>query len=290
MLVMVLCFSLCCQMASAQNSESRSPRGAISSQDGEALFRAWLADQQAGLLRVESLVVEADVDHRVTTSSGERTALYGLLFTRFVDEPQGSGTLRYFILDGDSLDVSEQRRVERIISSMMTEELGPLLNGLNMPTRMLSRVQTTGDPVRLEMDGTTLVRFVFELEPPVRPSPPGQRPGVRPGNRPGFPQSGRRPPDGRRPPGNVQGPRPRLSVFIEEATGRLFMTRVRAVLPGERPLTSETIFQRVDGIDVPLERRVIGDFPMRRRLRTVTVSLDHQSVYRVERLVFSGSE
>jgi hypothetical protein len=289
-MVVVLCNISSIQTASAQDEEVRSPRGPISSQDSEALFRQWLEDQQEQLARVESLVVEADVDHRVATASGERMATYGLLFSRLPDGPQGRGTLRYFILDGDSLDVSERRRVERIISSMMTEELGPLLNGLNMPTRLLSRIRPVGDPVRLEMDGNTLVRFVFELEPPVRQSPPNQRPGVRPGARPGFPQQGRRLPSGRMRPEGPEGPRPRMSVFIDEASGHLVMTRVRAVLPGERPLTSETTFQRIDGVDLPLSRHVAGDFPMRRRLRTVTVSLDHRSEFRVERLVIQGDQ
>jgi len=81
-----------------------------------------------------------------------------------------------------------------------------------------------------------------------------------------------------------------MSVFIEEATGRLVMTRVRAVLPGERPLSTETTFQRIDGLDLPLSRHVAGDIPMRRRLRTVTVSLDHRTAFRVDRVVFLGDQ
>lgn len=280
----------------AQDREGAGRQTTISRSDGEALFQEWIAGQRELLTQLDAFSIEADVDHRVATSSGERFATYGLLFGRPAEGQQARGTLRYFILDGDSLDVSERRRVDRIISSMMTDELGPLLNGLTMPARLLSRVRAIDEPVRMKRDGRNLIRYTFELEPPNRGQSPVQRPGVRPGGRPGFQGPGRRPPTGGIRSGNPQGPggsgrpdgsRPRMNVFIDEASGELVMTRIRAILPGDRVLTAETTFQRVQGIDLPLARQVAGDFPMRRRLRTVTVELDHRTRFRVERLSFA---
>jgi len=253
------------------------------------LFTEWLSGQRDLLSRVEAFSITAEVDHRVATPSGEQYARYGLAFNRDLDDPQGRGTLQYLVLDGDSLDVSERRRVERILSSMMTDELGPLLNGLNIPARLLSRVRAVGRPESVRENGRSLVRFVFELDPPERAQPPlqrpGMRPGVRPGVRPGAP--GRRPPDGRMLADGPSAPRPRMVVFIDADTGALVRTRVRAILPGERIMVAETLFQRVEGIDLPLERHVSGDFPVRRRLRMVTVTLDHKTLFEVQRLAMS---
>lgn len=264
-------------------------QGAISQQDGERILRTWLTGQRELFSQLESFAIEADVEHRVGTADGERFATYGLVFRRLQDERRGKGDLSYLTLNGDTLDVSERRRVERVISSMMTDELGPLLNGLNLPSSLLGRARAVGPPVRLLRDGRTLIRFVFDLQPPVREQGlPAQRPGVRPGARPGM-RPGAPP---LRRPGNPglqreeSRPAPRISLFIDEATGHLVLTRVRVDMPGERRLVAETRFARTQGLDIPIERFVRGEFPMRRRLRTVTVSLDHRSEFRVASLSF----
>ena len=265
-------------------------QGSVSAEEGERIFGGWLSGQRQGLSRLESFVIEADVEHRVSTPNGERYATYGMSFQRLQDERPARGALRYLTLDGDTLDVSERRRVERIISSMMTEELGPLLNGLNLPTSLLSRVQTVGPPVRLVRDGRTMIRFVFDVLPPPRDQAftdprSGVRGGLRPGLRPGAPRG--------RPPGDGglrdrSRSSPRISLFIEEDTGRLIMTRIRIDMEGERRLVAETLFARIDGLDIPRERFVSGDFPMRRRLRTATVSLARHTEFRVASLIFGN--
>lgn len=263
---------------------------AISAADGERVFREWLSGQRRALSQLATFVIEADVEHRVATPEGERFATYGLAFRRLQDEPPSKGELRYLTLDGDTLDVSESRRVERIISSMMTEELGPMLNGLNLPTALLSRVRVVGPPVRVLHDGRTLIRFMFEVQPPQRDQArvtgrQGPRGGLRPGMRPGAARGGRPGDEALRQPNR---PSPRINLFIEESSGRLVMTRIRVMMPGERRLFAETRFSRTDGLDIPNERFVRGDFPMRRRLRTVTVSLDHHTKFRVASLLFKN--
>lgn len=278
--------------APAVHAQDNSQQGVISEEEGQRIFRDWLSGQRRGLSRLETFVIEADVEHRVATPDGERFATYGLVFRRLQDEAPAKGELRYLTLDGDTLDVSERRRVERIISSMMTEELGPLLNGLNLPTTLLSRVRVVGAPVRMLRDGRTMIRYVFDVQPPARQPGldgprPGPRGGLRPGARPGAPRMGR-PGEGGLGPDGENRPLPRISIFIEEATGRLVMSRIRIDMPGERRLVAETLFRRVDGLDIPGERLVRGDFPMRRRLRTVTVSLDHRTEFRVASLSFEN--
>ena len=102
---------------------------------------------------------------------------------------------------------------------------------------------------------------------------PGASRGGRPGN--GAVRDGNR-------------PSPRIILLIEEATGQLIMTRIRIDMPGDRRLVSETRFERIEGLDLPRERIVRGDFPMHRRLRTVTVSLDHHTEFRVASLIFGN--
>ena len=242
----------------------------------------WLQDQNQRMRAVDSFSIEADVRHQVETRDGIKEALYGLTFRRLEDEERGQGDLRYFILDGDTLNVSERRRVERTISSMMTPELGPLLNGLNLPVAMLSRGRQLEAPVEVEREGRTLVRFFLTLERPLedqRLGPPGGRPGARPGARPGMRPGAQRPPGGMRQPSNNfrEGSPPRIMAFFDAQTGHLVAIHIRLELPGDRSLVAQTRFQRTDGIDVPLTRSVSGTFPLQRRLRTVTVTLDHHT-------------
>lgn len=241
------------------------------------LFDTWMGNQANRMARVESFSIEADVVHRVAGGEGNREARYGIRYRRSDSDDLGRGDLQYFILDGDTLNVSERRRVERTISSMMTPELGPLLSGLRLPTFLLGRARQVDAPVRIQQNGRSLIRFMFILEGPE----PGARQGGPPRGRPGMgvPPGGRRPPGGMRPPsgGGRDTPPPRIAAFFDEATGHLVLTRIQARLPGERMLRSETRFHRVEGLDLPLSRTVNGTFPQERRLRTVTVRLDHET-------------
>ena len=273
------------------SAQERGQEGTVAVEEGERAFRDWMAGQRRALSELETMIIEANVEHRVSTPDGERFATYGITFQRLQDEQSRQGTLRYLTLNGDTLDVSERRRVERIISSMMTEELGPLLNGLRMPTALLSRVRAASPPVRLLHDGRTVIRLAFEVLPPPRErtfagNRSGSRAGgLRPGMRPGASRGGR-PGNGAVRDGNR--PSPRIILLIEEATGQLIMTRIRIDMPGDRRLVSETRFERIEGLDLPRERIVRGDFPMHRRLRTVTVSLDHHTEFRVASLIFGN--
>lgn len=248
----------------------------VDADSARTLLDTWLRGQRAGLQAVDAFSITADVRHRVETHDGQREARYGILYRRPDEEDRGRGDLQYFVLDGDTLDVAERRRVERTISSMMTEEMGPLLNGLNLPSFLIARARPAGEAMRIERDGRVLIRIPLLIEGPqnrVRQGAPGGRPGFRP------PGGARRPPGGMRPPpaGLREGPPPRMLVFLDAVTGELVMTRVRIDLPGDRGLMAETRFQRIQGLDIPLRRTVSGTFPQQRRLRTVTVALDHET-------------
>jgi hypothetical protein len=147
----------------AQDAERGEPVG-----NGPArqLFDTWLSQQMDLLPRIESFSIASDVVHRVEGTAGNREARYGILYRRSESEDLGRGDLQYFVLDGDTLNVSERRRVERTISSMITPELGPLLNGLRLPTFMLGRARQVDAPVRIQRGERSLIRFTFLLESP----------------------------------------------------------------------------------------------------------------------------
>ena len=90
------------------------------------------------------------------------------------------------------------------------------------------------------------------------------------------------------PPEEMRGPPIRVTAFIDAATGALVRTRMDVILPGERSISAETTYQRIEGIDLPQHRRISGDFPSRRRLRVVTVSVENEAHYRVEDLVLGN--
>jgi hypothetical protein len=268
-----------------------------------SMIGEWLIQQREQMSRVDRLTMAADADHRVATTDGERNARYGMTFSEDLDNPQERRSLRYFIVDGDSLDVSEQRRVQRALSSLMTDDVGPLLGGLNMPVQLLSRAMATGQPETVMVEGRKLVRFSFVLEP-MRDAPPmqrpGRRPGMGPGARPGAPGSrsgaqgarsgaqGRGYPAGRMSSDERPGPRSHVVALMDAETGALVETRVQALLPGGRRMVAETTYQREQGLDLPKERRVSGDLPVQRRLRVVTVSLENETRFQVEQILMKN--
>lgn len=244
------------------------------------VYSSWLRSQRDVLSRVSAFTAHADVTHIVQTPDGERRANYGFLFDRSSTEREGSGEMVYFILDGDTLDVSERRRVDRVLSNMMSAEMGPMLNSLMLPARLLSRARMAGEPESMELNGKQLYRYRFLMVPPEGRD--GRRPGAGGVGGPPRPPLSGPPVGGRRNPG-IRGPeRPfdrapaaQLAVFIDPVSLELVMTRMMVDLPNERQLLAETEYTRVDNVDVPLKRTVRGSIPFQRRLRTVTVSLDH---------------
>jgi len=242
----------------------------------DSLLRAWMNQQRSGFSRIERLAIDAEVHHIVDLQDGERVANYGFHFEWARDREEGKNELVYFVTDGDSLDVSERRRVDRVLSSMMSPELGPILNGLNLPARMVARARVIGDPTTVRIGDREAVRFMFEMQLPDRDAQARmQAPG---GRRPGGARRGGRPPNGMRPQPNGERPSPpRFALFIDSETGALLASRVRLRTKGDRELTAETVFTRIEGIDLPVSRSVSGSFSMQRRLRTVTVGIDHET-------------
>lgn len=242
------------------------------------VFSTWLQSQREALSRVNAFSARADVAHIVQTPDGERKAEYGFLFDRSSTEREGSGDMVYFLVDGDSLDVSERKRVDRVLSNMMSPEMGPMLNSLMLPARLISRARMIGEPELVEIDGRQLFRYRFLMAPPE-----GRDGGLRrpPLGAPRSPAAG--PPGGRRRNPGLRGPeRPfdrapaaQLALFIDPELNELVMTRMMINLPNERQLVAETKYSRLQGVDIPLQRTVRGAIPFQRRLRTVTVNLNH---------------
>ncbi len=263
--------------------------------DHQDLFRTWMEGQRSSFAGLASFRMHADVRHVVSTRSGERVAEMGFDFSRGDDESRPGREMTFFTLDGDTLDVSERRRVERSLSFLMTPEIGPLLTGFHLPVQLLSRVRPVAEPMEVEIDGIRLVRYELRIAPPNRDQSGGGRPG---GGRPGGGQPGVRPPQGppigggRRPPfgappprgqrpgeNGFEAPEQRVTIWIDAESATLVRSQLQIRMPGDRALVSESVYARMGGIDLPISRVVSGSFPMQRRLRTVTVALHHETTF-----------
>jgi len=273
--------------------------GAVHAQDdGYAdLYRSWLEGQRSSFIAIGTFTIHADILHVVSTGSGERTAEIGLDFLKGRDAASSGASISFFQMNGDTLDVSERRRIQRSLSSITTPELGPLLTGVAFPTQLLRRARMSERPTTETVDGRTLVLFELSVPPPdfrddrsqgqgnpgIRPpggQGPGRQPGLQPG-RGGRPANGRRPPQGGRRPGvaDMEVLPHTVLLWLDATSGALIQSQLHLTLPGGRGLVSETQYERIQGLDVPATRWITGTFPLQRRLRTVTVSLEHTTVF-----------
>ena len=248
--------------------------------------RQWVQSQRSALESLSTFTMDAEARHVVTTSNGSRTADMVLSVSGKPSDTPRRPEVYLFVLDGDTLDISQARRLQQSMSSIMSPELGPLLFGYIHPFGYLNRMETSAS-IREEMvDGRSLMRIEFiAFRDEIR------RPGIRPPLS-GRPSPGMRPPRGapRNTPGNPgpdqllnndrerQGPQSIVLWFTEDMK-QLVLSSSRIELPGKRALTTKTQYERISGIDIPSFRIIEGTFPMKRRLRTVTVELNNQTAY-----------
>ncbi len=62
--------------------------------------------------------------------------------------------------------------------------------------------------------------------------------------------------------------------WLDPADGRLVQVRVFVENPEGGALDASVRYERIQGIDLPVRRRVEGSFPWRRRMRTFTILVD----------------
>jgi len=74
-------------------------------------------------------------------------------------------------------------------------------------------------------------------------------------------------------------PQQTATIWLDAKSASLVRSQLQIRMPGNRLLLSETVYARMGGIDLPLSRVVSGSFPMQRRLRTVTVALEHETIF-----------
>jgi len=257
------------------------------------LVRDWSRSQQIALLGYDTFSVKASVRHTVETGSGARDAFIQLFYNGDPSNRRLRPKVLEFVLNGDTLDTSEGRRVQQGLTSMMSPEIGPVLYGFMSPALAIQRMRPVGESTIELIDGDELARFDFVHDAPE--DRPDNRGGIRPPIRqqpPGFrrPQNGR-PPRGQGIPPGANGNRPggdfqengppfeQVSYWFDQATSRLVMSSSEVMMQGRRSLTIETLYERIDGLDVAVWRSVSGSFPMQRRLRTITVRLVHETAY-----------
>lgn len=248
-------------------------------QNDRELYRSWMQGQRAILSSLSEFSVHADIKHAVKSGGGERVAMIEMTFSRGDEGPRVRGVVDFLSLNGDTLDVSERRRIQRSLSVMMTPEIGPMLNEYILPIQLLAGARPAAEPVEDEIDGRLLIKYAFALAPREqrrRPSADGRR-------RPGSPPMQRQRPGGRRPGGpgmdRMNAPQQGMMIWLDPETAELVQTRMHVRSPSDRRLMAETHFERINGLDVPISRLVRGAFPMQRRLRTITLVLDHYTEY-----------
>lgn len=73
--------------------------------------------------------------------------------------------------------------------------------------------------------------------------------------------------------------------WLDPADGRLVQVRVFVENPEGGALDASVRYERIEGIDLPVRRRVEGSFPWRRRMRTFTILLDVRADIEEHRVV-----
>ena len=101
-----------------------------------------LQGQRAILSSLSDFSVHAEIKHAVNSGGGERVAIIEMTFSRDGEGPRVRGEVDFLSLNGDTLDVSERKRIQRSLSAMMTPEIGPMLNEYILPIQSRAGLST----------------------------------------------------------------------------------------------------------------------------------------------------
>ncbi|MEQ9105297.1 MAG: hypothetical protein RIE53_11450 [Rhodothermales bacterium] len=237
----------------------------------EGVVRDWLAVQQSALSGVERITLRADMALSLTSGQTTRRIESRTLLS-FEPGDTPDRTLEWLSVDGTRMPPESSDRYDARMRALLgdgpegemvigNQAIGALLPGMLIRNlRLAQRIETR------ERGGEAYDVVTGRLE----------RPGPPPGPLPGRMQGRRRPP----PPLSATPPRHVVTLWFSQASGRLAFVEHRIAMPRGQGLLVRTRLERHGGLDIPVARTIEGDIPSIRRLRTVTLRLDHQITFR----------
>jgi len=196
----------------------------------------WARDQEAASRGVRSVTMTERSQHMLESAGGARRL--GLT-TRFTIGPGDARPVREVVdltVDGNPVErPSPDRR--RHYENPLQEQLQEAADQLLHPLHLLARMNPPSDVETTEFNGQTLIS--------IRTRTRDEGPGVV-----------------------------RAIWWLDPADGRL--VQARAFVEGQEGAALDVFvrYERIEGLDLPVRKRVEGSFPMRRRMRTFTILVD----------------
>lgn len=222
-------------------------RGAWAQPRPAELLRGWLDSQQERLEQLSSLEVHEDASLVLDGPFGSRALETTARVVVRRPEERWERDILAASLDGRPVPPERWEMALRHRTRMVGPRAAEAIRSVVLLPRALRDMRPAGRPERDEVDGRPVWRY--DLVSRTR-----------------------------------SGPVERVALWLTP-TGRLVQSRVVAhARPDAPPLVVTTWYDRLEGLDLPVERHIEGTAQTRRRMRTFTMLFDYEATYRDYRL------
>lgn len=210
-------------------------------QSSERLLDRWRTDQNEAAVTLVRMRMEEDATYDTEGAFGPRQMEIGSTVVIDRSTPHADRDLRYVRMGKRELDAEDLQKHRRF-QSPIRRDLMRAADQLLFPERLLPSQEPLGDPDSERLDGRDIVRVQTVAR-------------------------------------NDEGPVERITWFFERTSGRLLQTR--SVVRGDErgTMVVTVLYDRIEGLDLPVGRELEGSFSLRRRTRTYTVLATAQATY-----------
>ncbi len=207
--------------------------GALAQNESEP-FRSWMEEQRQSIERITSFQVNETVLHTMDGGFGKQALRTQARLRGGPDADPPGRTIIRMELNGREVSPEHGERVRRQQRSMFRTEIGRVFESFRFPVQDFSRMQMTRQMTEDELHGVPVWRV--DAAPRTRSNP-------------------------------VE----RMTAWFDAETFQLLATQTLMHTRGGQPVRVRSTYQRIDGIDLPLQRVLEGSSAVRRRMRLFTV-------------------
>jgi hypothetical protein len=196
----------------------------------------WARGQEAALTGVRSITMVERGHHMYEGASGPRRMGMDTRYTLGTGTTPPVREVLELTVDGEPHERKPPDR-RRHDGNPMQESMQRAVDLLLQPTRLLAEMNPPEEVETIEFNGQQVVSIRTRARDPEA--------GVA-----------------------------RAVWWLDPADGRLVQARVFVESPEGGAFDASVRYDRIEGIDLPVRRRVEGSFPLRRRMRTFTILVD----------------
>lgn len=222
---------------------------ALAQNESEAL-RSWMEEQRRAIEQIASFQILETTRHTWDGGFGKQILRTQARLRGGPEaEPPGRSNIR-MVLNGKEVSPERGNRIRRQQRSMFRPEMGRIIESFRFPVQDLSRLRLNREMTEEVLNGVPVLRV--DAVPRSRPSP-------------------------------IE----RMTAWFDAETFQLLATQTLLRALAGKTILMHSTYERIDGIDMPVQRVLEGSARVRRRMRLFTVLFERTVDFSNHRLEFA---